>query len=281
MSETGETTPSRLAAARAERGLTPAQVGEQLRLTVPAVLAMEEGRYAELGPAVYARGHLRKYAALLDVPVEDVLADYDNSPSRPAASTLIPPASVHTPVGDPGGSRLARVVVAVAVLLLVAATAAAGWWYWKSGQPAAQVPAGQEAMPVAQAGVDGAAAVRAEVAEASPLEDLAGVGPTEAAQDGSVTPGRLLLRFSGPCWVEVHAADGERRAFQLAEAGMQIGVDGPAPWRVLLGNVAAASVSLDGREIAIPASMRVRDAALVMIGDDGAVTPAPGGEEVL
>ena len=82
MSDAAQAGGSRLAAARVARGLVPAQVAQQLRITPEIVLAMEEGRYADLGPAVFARGHLRKYAALLGVPAEEVLADYDGSPSR-------------------------------------------------------------------------------------------------------------------------------------------------------------------------------------------------------
>ena len=38
--------------------------------------ALEENRFDVLGAPVFAKGHLRKYADLVGVPIEDVLADY-------------------------------------------------------------------------------------------------------------------------------------------------------------------------------------------------------------
>jgi hypothetical protein len=43
---------------------------------------------------------------------------------------------------------------------------------------------------------------------------------------------------------------------------------------VLLGNVGAARVSIDGSVVQIPPSLRVRDAALVSVSDGGDVAPA-------
>jgi len=256
---------SRLAAARAARGLAPAQVAQQLRITPEAVLAMEEGRYADLGPAVFARGHLRKYAALLGVPADEVLADYDSSPSRAGESTLIPPASAHTPVGRPGGPRVARAAGLVAVLVLVVAVAATGWWYWQSRT----APVAAEEPP-AMADADPGAGI--------PLPEAAEAAPEYAVPAVTAADGRLALEFSGPCWLEVYDAEGRRLAFQLAEPGAVFAFDGPAPWRVVLGNADTARVALDGNVLDIPASMRVREAALVTIAGDGTVAPAPGDE---
>jgi cytoskeleton protein RodZ len=252
---------SRLAAARAARGLAPAQVAQQLRITPEMVLAMEEGRYADLGPAVFARGHLRKYAALLGVPAEEVLADYDASPARAGESTLIPPASAHTPVGRRGGPRMTRAAGLVAGIALLVVLAGAGWWYWQSRV----VPDASPAVPAAE--VDPAGPEAAVPEEAYPEGGMPAV---------TTAGGRLVLEFEGPCWLEVYDAEGRRLAFELAEPGAAFAFDGPAPWRVVLGNADTARLTLDGNVLDIPASMRVREAALVTIADDGTVAPAPG-----
>jgi cytoskeleton protein RodZ len=263
VSDTADAVPSRLTSARKARGLSPAQVAAQMRIAADAVIAMEEGRYADLGPPVFARGHLRKYAALLGVPVDEVLADYDGSPSRAAESTLIPPASAHTPVGGHGGRQVARAAGLAVVLIALAAAAAAGWWYWQSRGRAAPGPDGARA-------AEGMRMEASEISEASP-QDM--VPPSGGA---STVGGRLGLEFSGPCWLEVYDADGTRLAFQLAEAGSTLAFDGPAPWRVVIGNADSVRLTLDGDGLDIPASMRVREAALVTIADDGTVAPAPG-----
>ncbi len=140
-----------LAAARQARGLSPAQVAEQLRLTPETVVAMEEGHYEVLGPPVFARGHLRKYSSLLGRPADELLRDYDASSSRVAESTLIPPASAHTHVKSER-SRPLRWQPWVAVII-VALVAMAGWWLWKgriTDEPVPQ-PAGAQTEEVLEA----------------------------------------------------------------------------------------------------------------------------------
>ena len=267
MSDAAEALPSRLASARAARGLSVAQAAGQMRITPEAVAAMEEGRFADLGPAVFARGHLRKYAALLGVPVEEVLAEYDASPSRAAESNLIPPASAHTPVRGDGGPKFALAAAVAGVLVVLAAAAAGGWWYWQSRAALPQSAKGGVTTEVAPVAAP-------EIGEASP-EAAAGTG---SAPPVASLSGRLALEFSGPCWLEVYDAEGRRLAFQLAEAGSVLTFDGPPPWRLVLGNADSVRVALDGTAVEIPATMKVRDAALVTIAGDGAVAPAPAEE---
>lgn len=59
-----------LAAARLRKGISLAQVAEQLRLSVESIEALEADRHDELGPQVYVRGHLRRYAEFLGETLE-------------------------------------------------------------------------------------------------------------------------------------------------------------------------------------------------------------------
>jgi len=272
--------PSTLAAARLARGLSPAQAAEQMRLTSEMVLAMEEGRFEVLGPPVFARGHLRKYAALVGVPVDQVLAAYDGSASRVAESSLIPPASAHTPVRHGHGGRLPTQALLVAVLVVVA-LAMGGWWIWQSRRAPAEV-AGQDggssmATPLP---ADGSLVPQA-VPEAMPAPGEDAAAPDETVPGagdeqpiGPATSGSLTIEFTGPCWLEVYDATGQRLAFELAGIGDVRSFDGPAPWRLVIGNTAAARVSIAGDPVPIPASLRVRDAALVLVSAAGEVGPA-------
>ena len=54
-----------LSAARLRKGITVQQVSERLRLSVEAIEALESGAHDALGPQVYVRGHLRRYAEFL------------------------------------------------------------------------------------------------------------------------------------------------------------------------------------------------------------------------
>lgn len=257
-----------------------------MRLTAEAVLAMEEERYSDLGPPVFARGHLRKYAALVGVPVEEILADYDSSSSRAAESTLIPPASAHTPVRSHRAPRLPWQVWLIAAAV-IAAVLAGSWWLWRArgqAEDAVAVPAGpmpeETAPPVEylppEADTDG---VSPAVPESGP--DTGPEGGQDARTSSTLsdpaadaTYGSLNLEFSGPCWLEVYDAAGRRLAFELAEPGTRLAFGGPAPWRLVLGNAPAVRVSLDGSAVAIPPALLVRNAALVSITDAGDVRAA-------
>lgn len=126
----------RLRMAREARGLSEAQAADLMRLSPTIVAAIEGDRYAELGAPVFARGHLRRYAALLGLPADEMIDGYDRSQAGPAVPTLIPPASAHTPVraasgrrGVPAGLRYLLLAVLVGVLL------ATSWWLWNRRAP--------------------------------------------------------------------------------------------------------------------------------------------------
>jgi len=274
-----------LAAARESRGLSVAQVAEQLRLTPEVILAMEEGRYQVLGPPVFARGHLRKYASLLGQPADELLRDYDASSSRVVESSLIPPASAHTHVESEHRRRWRwqpwLIVVAAAVI------ATAGWWFWQGRSATPPAPQPESAPATEQLGAP------APGSPGAPQPDVPGPAvPPEAApagepaaepamqQTGSTEtqePGGLMLAFSGPCWLEVYDAGGARLAFELVEAGEYRSFRGPAPWRVVLGNAPAVSAQLDGRPVSIPAGLLMRNAATVSIAASGTVAGSAGG----
>jgi cytoskeleton protein RodZ len=270
-----------LAAARESRGLSVAQVAEQLRLMPEVILAMEEGRYEVLGPPVFARGHLRKYASLLGQPVDELLRDYDASSSRVAESSLIPPASAHTHVESEHRRRWRwqpwLVVVAAAVI------ATAGWWFWQGRSATPPAPQSESAPATEQfeaPASDSPGAPQPDVPGPAVLPEAAPAGEPATEQTGSTTtqaPGGLMLAFSGPCWLEVYDAGGARLAFELVEAGEYRSFRGPAPWRVVLGNAPVVSAQLDGRPVSIPAGLLMHNTATVSIAASGTVAGSAGG----
>lgn len=56
---------------------------------------------------------------------------------------------------------------------------------------------------------------------------------------------RLNLQFSAECWLEVTDASGKRLAYGTRQAGQNDVLTGNAPFKVLLGNAAAAKVQLN------------------------------------
>jgi cytoskeleton protein RodZ len=131
---------ARLARAREGRGWTAAHAAELMRLPVAVVESLEADRYTDLGAAVFARGHLRRYAALLDLPVGPLLDAYDRSHAGPAPPTLIPQASAHTPVRTEGQRLRLSAAAWYAVGLAAIAAAGGGWWWWTHRGPVEVTP---------------------------------------------------------------------------------------------------------------------------------------------
>ncbi len=65
------------------------------------------------------------------------------------------------------------------------------------------------------------------------------------ASDTAVGNSMLRLQFSAECWLEVTDATGKRLAYGTRQAGQNDVLTGTAPFKVLLGNAAAAKVQLN------------------------------------
>jgi cytoskeleton protein RodZ len=110
-----------LRTAREACGLSIEEVADRLRLNEALVLAMEEDRFGLLGAPVFARGHLRNYAALVGAAEKEIVAAFDIG-DVPEPTFL--PALDRAPVAR-RGAHPAWVAAAVVV---AAVAAAAAWW---------------------------------------------------------------------------------------------------------------------------------------------------------
>ncbi|MDP9014409.1 MAG: DUF4115 domain-containing protein [Pseudomonadota bacterium] len=90
MNEATETLGQRLRAQRERKGMSTQKAADQLHLDGWVIEALENGDYARLGPAVYGKGHLKRYAGLLGLPAAEVLEAYDTRsvPAAAQSSTL-------------------------------------------------------------------------------------------------------------------------------------------------------------------------------------------------
>lgn len=282
-----------LRSAREARDLSVGQVAEQLRLSAADVSAMEADRCERLGPPVFARGHLRKYALLVGADAEAVLAAHAHAQGAGTEPTsLIPPASAHRPVQrEPRWLKPALSLVVI--VLAVAAAAAAGWWAWGRFQagneggtagPPVPAPFQEPSLPVIEPEEEEvvAPAIPADLEAAdedSPAESTARpepgpqatvLPPPQAPVPDTQSDG-LALSFSGPCWLEVYDAAGRRLAYELAQPGESRRYAGPGPWRVVLGNALAARLVVNGTQVSIPGRLLVQNTASLLVDGEGNV----------
>lgn len=264
----------RLAEARRKQQISILEIAKELHLDEAKVRALERNDFDVLGAAVFAKGHLRKYAETVGVNTDDVLADY----YKMTRAADLPPVVASRP-------RVRQEIspgpwIALGAVILVGA--AAYWWFFMRPeaaiseteiQPAPiEEPAPEsdltdegsggddDAVPAGDADAEEPGERMAEPAAASP-EPL----PTEnPAVDDGLT--RLAVSFTGDCWTEITDADGRRLFFEMGRAGRTVDLSGSAPISVLFGNVENVSLTVNGSEYPVrPANPGSRTARLTIV----------------
>jgi len=261
--ENADSAGARLARARARLGLSVEEVADQLKLDPHTIVALEAGDHRAIGATVFVRGFLRRYAALVGESPTEIEALYARLPDagfQPDLSRTgmhrIAPASFRPKIQT--GPALV-----VALALIAAGTA---WWALRS-RPAPVAPApARQPVPAGAGAAGGATSLPSAAASASPVA-------TGADQPTTVVPERRRLRvaFSGECWAEIYDARGYRLFFGFGHAGTAQELSGVPPFRVVLANVEAATLAVEGVAVRLPASApgeRVR----IMLGANGATT---------
>jgi len=124
---------ARLKAERERRGLSLQKAADEMRLDAWVVAALEADDYDRVGPTVYAKGHLKKYASLLTLPWEEILSGYEARRSAPAdaAPATLMRAANPTAAGSSTASKVARGQLAGGLLLLLIVVVVLWWKPWQ------------------------------------------------------------------------------------------------------------------------------------------------------
>jgi cytoskeleton protein RodZ len=300
MTDPAATTGQRLKAERERRGLSSQKAADELHLDGWVIDALEAEDYERIGPSVYAKGHLKRYAELLELPSAEIMADYESHSPAPKA-----------PAPQPANVRMRTEVPAVSILpwpalvgLAAAVLLAVGVLWWKPWHPRATAPVAGGSMAVnpsaasADSAADTAAAV-VPLAAASPTM-LPAPGPTPSAMPSlapapssapsgaaAATPApraaaspepdamagtgraRLRLSFSADSWVDVHDAAGRRVFAGRGRANSVKTIAGTAPLRVYLGFASGVQLEINNRAVAIGPQFMAGDIARFEAGTDG------------
>ena len=138
MSEDPQALGQRLKAERERRGMSTQKIANGMHLDEWVIDALEAGDYQRIGPSVYAKGHLKKYASLLGLSAAPPPAD--PMPPAPAAAGAYPPPIVRLDTPKESHAAWPRIGTVAAVAIL-----AGGVFWWReahqgSSAPAASVP---------------------------------------------------------------------------------------------------------------------------------------------
>ena len=241
----------RLVEARRARQIAVSEIAKELHLDEPKVLALERNEFDVLGAPVFAKGHLKKYAQLVGVNPDDVLADYFTLERSANAEPVVSVRPRLRQELSPGPW------IAVIVVVIIAATAY--WWFTRPVEPVVEqsepvsspVEEAQESVPppaeelVVETGVSAPGEMLGEQPE--PVVEETTSPPIE---DGQV---RVLLTYMGDCWTEISDASGRRLFFDLGKDGRTVELSGVEPLNVLFGNPGNVSVLVNGDDYALPA----------------------------
>ena len=286
---------ARLRAARERAGLTLAVVADKLHCDLSIIAALEAERFNELGGAVYARGHVRRYAELVGESSAELQELFVQSV---ATSSHLPDLTRAPKAERPADPRsLVAPVAATAIAMLVAA---AIWWVVKGhvAPPGATDTSATATTATATRGTTTSTTVRTPL-PAAPRTRASGVAidvvavpehgltAASAAAVGlpptgggafvvSPTPRPLQLRLtsSADCWIEAYDEHGKRIYFGMASPNSVQQINGSAPLRILLGNVAAVTLEIDGHVTPVPESLRRGSSAWFEVAADGKLNAA-------
>jgi cytoskeleton protein RodZ len=77
MDDANPTSGARLKAAREQRGMSVEKAADEIHVDTWVVDALEACDYARIGPMVFVKGHLKRYAELLGLPIDEIMSDLE------------------------------------------------------------------------------------------------------------------------------------------------------------------------------------------------------------
>jgi len=280
MSEAAQTLGQRLKAERERRGVSKQKAADEMHLDSWVIDALEAGDYQRIGPPVYAKGHLKRYATILGLPSAEVVSGYDTKPASPATAALQPSSvrmrfTAQDSAVRPWTKITAFAAIAVAVGGII-------WWRPWHQRSAISAPA-TAGLPVsasvpsavssgAQDSVEPAPAPTVSSAVSpppAPAADAAVPAAREADSMPGAGPARLRMSFSADSWVEVHDSAGRRVFAGNGRANSVKTIDGTAPLKVYLGYASGVQLEINDRAVAIGPQFVSGDVARFEAGADG------------
>jgi cytoskeleton protein RodZ len=238
MSELAQSLGLRLKAERERRGMSTQKVADDMHLDAWVIEALEAGDYQRIGPSVYAKGHLKKYASILGMAAADIAAGFETSPAAPAAAAA-QAAGMRMRGAAPQATNLPWPQIAAFAMVGIGV---GGIFWWR---PWHQRPSPHATL--AQSGRAASAVVENSGAETS---------PSASSAAGSAGPRSAGPRSAGPPSAAAGSSDEQnrRRAIESLNSSSEApavaaGAGGASPVSAAVPTAPAAS----GAPSAIPA----------------------------
>ena len=270
--------------AREALGWTPAEAAKKMHLSQSYLVALEADDYERLPEATFVKGYLKNYAKLLGLPADEIANTFQQMVNDDAFDKPL-----DLPKMAPPPSVWRKPLLAVVALLVVVALLI---WLWPEEEALAPLSTSGMNAPEERASLQADEEVGSETGPfpgepsqapeqgagdgLSPqsLDDTANDAQPEdtgAAADGDSAESvessdepapsmlaengldRLLMAFSGNCWISVKDATGRTLRQGEQQGGAALQLDGKAPFSLTLGDAGAVDeLILNGEVVTLP-----------------------------
>jgi cytoskeleton protein RodZ len=256
----------RLRQARIRAGMTPSEVGSQLKMPTHVIEALEREDWAHIGAPVFIRGQLRSYARLMELPADAIT----ESVSTPAAK----PADLVPRTFTPRMQRLVEQTARRLVYVVITATIAVPVWlatrsHLDGAVDTVSLDTDASLAQPKQSRTSPVSATDASPAPAAPL--VASITPP-MPQRPAVAADDLSVSFSGESWVRVSAPDGTLIEQALVPSGQQRVFKPGQVGKAVLGNAQAVSVRYRGQAMDLAPYIRA-NVVRFTVSSDGSLQP--------
>ncbi len=236
------------------------EVANSLNIRAAHLEALEENRFSDLPPLVYAQGFVASYAHFLELDKNELVARFrEEASGAPAPLPTIQQFNLNTQP-DAAERRVPSIAVVVAGFILVIFA----YGLWQASVPDRRddvlaVPPlptrfaaeAFETLP-APAPVTQPAAVHAQPVATPVAEPITAANQAAASLQPYRGAGSISLRAHGSTWVQFHNAAGIRVGSTMLRAGQSYTV--PANWgkvTMTTGNLSAFAVVVDGTAVTL------------------------------
>ena len=251
---------------REEKNLTIAEVSARLYLQPHVIEALEQDDHESLPTGTYVYGYLQNYAKLLDTPPDLVVAMYKED-----LDVLAQPEPVREVAPEPNPEQSNKWPYTLLYLIIFVAILLPLTWWWSQHTLGLSYPITIVEHPdtpyysapnTEQAGEE---VVAPQITGEQTTESQARATQTQGIQTATadkefetaasayeqntittgIGPDSIKIVVTDDCWIELFDANNEKVFYDLARQGQTMVLQGTAPFSVLLGNSASATVEFN------------------------------------
>ncbi len=277
-----------LAQARERCELTQEQLARKLNLTIRKLDDLEQGEFDKLGAPIFVRGYIKAYSKVVGIDASELLQAYE---PKQEANTQASMQSFSKRTEKEAHDNRLMLFSYLIVAIIIGSSLYWLWQNSDSPNESSVTSKASDVAEMSKASklevqptnsdeaqeisdefqsneyLDEQTQEQFEPVDSTPalsdtMPDSIDVQPTDTVVEQTVQSEiaseplaageqKVVMRFSGECWVDVQDAKGNRLAYDIKQAGQAIELIGVAPFAVTLGKHDVVEITLNGEAVDI------------------------------